>query len=136
MFCPVCIANVAVMVATATSSGGVVATVISQARKLTDFRKVNPAVKTKGETVMSTTTLENHKVVSSAEWVAARKKLLAKEKELTRLRDNIARERRQLPWFKVEKNYIFDTPAGKKSLADLFGGRSQLLVYHFMFGPE
>ena len=84
---------------------------------------------------MSTTTLENHKVVSSAEWIAARKKLLAKEKELTRLRDAIAKQRQQLPWVKVEKNYIFDTPAGKKSLADLFGGRSQLVVNHFMLGP-
>jgi len=85
---------------------------------------------------MSTTTLENHKVVSRAEWIAARKQLLAKEKELTHLRDAIAKERRQLPWVKVEKSYVFDTPAGKKSLADLFGGRSQLIVYHFMFGPE
>jgi len=135
MICPVCIANAAVMVATATSGGGVVATVISQARKLTDFQKLIPTT-SKGEAVMSTTTLENHKVVSSAEWIAARKKLLAKEKELTRLRDAIAKERQQLPWVKVEKNYIFDTPAGKKSLADLFGGRSQLIVYHFMFGPE
>jgi len=85
---------------------------------------------------MSTSTLENHKVVSRAEWIAARKKLLAREKELTHLRDAIAKERRQLPWVKVEKDYVFDTPAGKKSLVDLFGGRSQLVVYHFMFGPE
>jgi len=85
---------------------------------------------------MSTTILETHKIVSRAEWLAARKQLLAKEKELTHLRDAIAAERRALPWVKVEKNYVFDTPAGKKTLADLFGGRSQLLVYHFMFGPE
>ena len=75
------------------------------------------------------------RVVSEAEWLAARKDLLAKEKEFTRQRDALSAERRKMPWVKVEKNYIFDTPGGKKSLADLFGGRSQLIVYHFMFGP-
>jgi predicted dithiol-disulfide oxidoreductase (DUF899 family) len=85
---------------------------------------------------MSTRTVDNPKVVSRDEWLAARKKLLAKEKQLTRGRDAIAAERRQLPWVKVEKNYVFDSPSGKKTLADLFDGRSQLIVYHFMFGPE
>src|SRR6266568_2958329 len=85
---------------------------------------------------MSTRTVENPKVVSREEWLVARKKLLAKEKQLTRQRDAIAAERRQLPWVKVEKNYVFDSPSGKKTLADLFDGRSQLIVYHFMFGPE
>src|SRR5438552_9578063 len=85
---------------------------------------------------MSTRTVENPKVVSREEWLVARKKLLAKEKQLTRQRDAIAAERRQLPWVKVEKNYDFDSPSGKKTLADLFDGRSQLIVYHFMFGPE
>ncbi|HKR85612.1 MAG TPA: thioredoxin family protein [Terriglobales bacterium] len=85
---------------------------------------------------MSTRTVENPKVVSRDEWLAARKKLLAKEKQLTRQRDAVAAERRQLPWVKVEKQYVFDTPSGKKSLADLFEGRSQLIVYHFMFAPE
>jgi predicted dithiol-disulfide oxidoreductase (DUF899 family) len=85
---------------------------------------------------MSTRTVDNPKVVSREEWLAARKKLLAKEKRLTRERDAIAAERRQLPWVKVEKNYVFDSPSGKKTLADLFEGRSQLIVYHFMFGPE
>ena len=85
---------------------------------------------------MSTRTVENPKVVSREEWLVARKKLLAKEKQLTRQRDAIAAERRQLPWVKVEKNYAFDSPSGKKTLADLFDGRSQLIVYHFMFGPE
>jgi len=85
---------------------------------------------------MSTTTLENHKVVSQAEWLAARKKLLAKEKDYTHMRDSLSAERRELPWVKVEKNYVFDTPTGKKTLADLFDGRSQLVIYHFMFGPE
>lgn len=85
---------------------------------------------------MPTRTMDNPKVVSREEWLVARKELLAKEKELTRQRDAIAAERRQLPWVKVEKGYIFDAPCGKVSLADLFDGRSQLIIYHFMFGPE
>ena len=75
-------------------------------------------------------------VVSRDEWLAARKAHLAEEKDLTRRRDKLSRRRRELPWVKVEKNYVFDTPAGKRSLADLFEGRSQLVVYHFMFAPE
>jgi predicted dithiol-disulfide oxidoreductase (DUF899 family) len=85
---------------------------------------------------MSTSTIENPKIASREEWLAARKNLLAKEKRLTRERDALAAERRQLPWFKVEKNYVFDSPAGQKSLADLFDGKSQLIIYHFMFGPD
>jgi predicted dithiol-disulfide oxidoreductase (DUF899 family) len=77
----------------------------------------------------------NPTVVSPAEWTAARKELLRKEKELTRLRDELSRQRRELPWEKVEKQYVFEGPKGKQSLADLFGKRSQLIVYHFMFGP-
>jgi predicted dithiol-disulfide oxidoreductase (DUF899 family) len=76
------------------------------------------------------------KVVSREEWIAARKELLKKEKEFTRLRDRLSAERRALPRVKVEKNYVFDTSEGKLTLADLFAGRSQLIVYHFMFGPE
>ena len=85
---------------------------------------------------MSTNTIDNPKIVSRDEWLAARKKLLAKEKQLTRERDALAAERRQLPWVKVEKNYVFDSPARKKVLADLFDGKSQLIVYHFMFSPD
>jgi predicted dithiol-disulfide oxidoreductase (DUF899 family) len=85
---------------------------------------------------MTQSTVERPKVVSQDEWVAARKVLLAKEKALTRESDALAAERRQLPWVKVEKKYVFDTPSGKKTLAELFEGRSQLLVYHFMFAPE
>src|SRR5260370_5573549 len=85
---------------------------------------------------MSTNTIDKRKIVSREEWLAARKKLLAKEKRLTRERDALAAERRQLPWVKVDKNYVFDPPGGKKTLADVFDGRSQLIVYHFMFGPE
>ncbi len=76
-----------------------------------------------------------HKVVSNAEWLEARKEFLAKEKEFTRMRDELSRQRRELPWERVENNYVFDGPNGKETLADLFGGRSQLIVYHFMFGP-
>ena len=85
---------------------------------------------------MTNATLERHQIATPAQWLAARKKLLAKEKELTHLRDALAAERQALPWLSIEKNYIFDTPGGKKSLADLFDGRSQLAVYHFMLGPE
>ena len=85
---------------------------------------------------MSTRTVDNPKVVSREEWLVARKNLLAREKQLTRERDAVAAERRQLPWVKVEKNYVFDSPNGKKTLADLFNGKSQLIVYHLMFGPE
>jgi predicted dithiol-disulfide oxidoreductase (DUF899 family) len=81
-------------------------------------------------------TIDNHRVVSREEWLEARKNLLAKEKQLTHERDAVAAERRQLPWVKVEKNYVFDSPTGKKLLADLFNGKSQLIVYHFMFGPD
>ncbi|MGH6789259.1 MAG: DUF899 domain-containing protein [Pseudolabrys sp.] len=76
-----------------------------------------------------------HTVVSQSEWLAARKALLAKEKEFTRARDELSRQRRKLPWVKIEKNYMFDTPNGRKPLAELFDGRSQLIVYHFMLGP-
>jgi predicted dithiol-disulfide oxidoreductase (DUF899 family) len=77
-----------------------------------------------------------HAVVSPAEWLAARKELLRKEKELTRLRDEISRERLELPWEEVKKEYVFNGPKGKRTLAELFDGRDQLIVYHFMFGPE
>jgi predicted dithiol-disulfide oxidoreductase (DUF899 family) len=79
--------------------------------------------------------IEHHKVVSGTQWLAARKKLLKKEKAFTRLRDQLSRERRKLPWVKVAKDYVFETTAGKKMLAELFAGRSQLVVYHFMFDP-
>jgi predicted dithiol-disulfide oxidoreductase (DUF899 family) len=76
-----------------------------------------------------------HRVVSQQDWLAARRQLLRREKEFTRLRDQLSAERRELPWVRVEKDYVFDGPDGKETLADLFDGRSQLMVYHFMFGP-
>jgi len=86
---------------------------------------------------MATTTSNatQGKVVPPAEWLAARKELLRKEKEFSRLRDELSRQRRAMPWEKVEKQYVFDGPKGKETLADLFGKRSQLIVYHFMFAP-
>ena len=77
----------------------------------------------------------DHPVVSREQWLVARKQLLAREKEVTRLRDKVARARRALPWVRLDKDYVFDTPEGRRSLADLFDGRSQLLVQHFMLGP-
>jgi predicted dithiol-disulfide oxidoreductase (DUF899 family) len=80
--------------------------------------------------------MQHHRIVSREEWIGVRKAHLAREKEFTRLRDQLSAERRELPWVKVEKNYVFDGPNGKETLADLFAGRGQLLVYHFMLGPE
>jgi predicted dithiol-disulfide oxidoreductase (DUF899 family) len=79
---------------------------------------------------------QQHKVVSPDEWLEARMQLLAKEKEFTRLRDQLAQQRRELPWERVDKEYLFDGPNGRETLAQLFENRSQLLVYHFMFAPE
>jgi predicted dithiol-disulfide oxidoreductase (DUF899 family) len=81
------------------------------------------------------TDMKRPKVVSHDEWLKARLELLARERELTHLRDQIARERRALPWVRVEKPYLFDTPEGRRTLAELFEGRRQLLVQHFMLGP-
>ncbi len=80
--------------------------------------------------------MQPHKVVSHDQWVAARKAHLAEEKAFSRARDALSKKRRELPWEKVEKSYVFDGPSGEESLADLFGGKSQLIVYHFMMGPD
>jgi predicted dithiol-disulfide oxidoreductase (DUF899 family) len=80
--------------------------------------------------------VEAHKIVSHDEWIAARKAHLAEEKAFSRARDALGRKRRELPWEKVEKKYLFDGPNGKETLADLFGGKSQLIIYHFMLGPD
>src|SRR2546428_8667518 len=79
--------------------------------------------------------LTSHPVVSHEKWLAARTAFLVREKEFTRLRDQVSEERRQLPWEAVTKNYVFDGPTGKRTLAELFEGRSQLVVYHAMFDP-
>ncbi|CDZ65326.1 CalU12 protein [Neorhizobium galegae bv. orientalis] len=85
---------------------------------------------------MDVTMSPKNPVVSREEWLEARRKLLALEKEETHLRDKVRAERQAMPWVKVDKDYLFDTPKGRKSLADLFDGRSQLIVYHFMLGPD
>ncbi|MBW8283585.1 MAG: thioredoxin family protein [Rhizobium sp.] len=77
-----------------------------------------------------------HSVVSREEWLEARRALLTKEKEMTRMRDRVNAARLALPWVKVDKNYVFITPTGRNTLSDLFDGRSQLVIYHFMFGPD
>ncbi len=92
-----------------------------------------PMTDTTGRSGEST---ENHRIVSREQWIAERKTLLAREKELTRLRDQIAAERRALPWVHIDKSYIFETPEGRRTLADLFDGRRQLLVQHFMLAPD
>lgn len=84
---------------------------------------------------MTTLTTTKHRVVDDARWTEARLQLLAREKELTHLRDQLANDRRALPWRRVAKDYTFDTPQGQRSLADLFGDKRQLIVQHFMFGP-
>ena len=80
--------------------------------------------------------MSEHEVVEHEEWVEERKDLLKREKEFTRLRDELSRHRRDLPWEAVENDYVFIGPDGEETLADLFEGRSQLVVYHFMFGPD
>src|SRR5438067_5911964 len=80
--------------------------------------------------------MTEHKVGTREEWLAARRELLAREKEHTRQGDELARQRRELPWVRVEEEYAFDIEEGRKTLAELFDGHAQLLVYHFMFGPE
>jgi predicted dithiol-disulfide oxidoreductase (DUF899 family) len=82
------------------------------------------------------TSLKDHNVISEEEWVEARKNLLKKEKEFTALRDQLSQQRRDLPWVAVNKEYVFEGPNGKQTLSELFDGRSQLLVYHFMFDPS
>ena len=80
--------------------------------------------------------MEAHKIVSHDAWIAARKAHLAAEKAFTRSRDALSRQRRELPWEKIDKSYVFEGPNGPETLADLFGGKSQLIVYHFMLGPD
>src|SRR6202140_1512902 len=107
------------------------ATAISVAgpRRSTNWNSILP--ETTQEAVM-----QPHKIVSREEWTAARKAHLAHEKEYTRARDRLSAERRALPWVKVDKDYLFDGPGGPQSLADLFAGRSQLVVPHFIFAPD
>jgi predicted dithiol-disulfide oxidoreductase (DUF899 family) len=86
-------------------------------------------------TIQTVRGIENRKVVSQKQWLAARKRLLVKEKKFSKLRDELNLQRRKLPWVKIQKDYAFDGPTGKLTFRGLFGGKSQLIVYHFMFGP-
>jgi predicted dithiol-disulfide oxidoreductase (DUF899 family) len=88
------------------------------------------------KTIESSSNLKDHAVVSHDDWLSARKALLEKEKEFTRLRDELSQQRRGLPWEAVTKDYVFEGPGGKQTLPELFQGRSQLIVYHFMFHPD
>jgi predicted dithiol-disulfide oxidoreductase (DUF899 family) len=119
-------ASAALAAASATSTGGIAALAIT---------KIFQRQKSERRMTVTETQVEQPQVVSEAEWLAARKRLLAKEKEFTRQRDALSAERRKLPRVKVEKEYVFDGRNGKATLADLFGSRSQLVIYHFMFGP-
>src|ERR1700679_1179776 len=84
---------------------------------------------------MKSTAIENHTVVSPEKWLAARREFLREEKDFSKLRDRLAARRRELPWVRVEKEYLFEFPNGRVSLADMFEGRSQLIVYHYMLAP-
>ena len=99
---------------------------------MSEKNQKNPAPAAPGRAEVA---LDNHPVVPRKEWLAARAMLLEREKEFTRLRDALNRQRRELPWVKVGKSYVFDGPRGKETLADLFAKKSQLVVYHFMFSP-
>jgi predicted dithiol-disulfide oxidoreductase (DUF899 family) len=131
--CPAYVANVAVLTASATSLGG-----------LSAFLMRNLQTKTGGKNFTSQTKLENNEsetkqmnpeIVSKTEWLVARKDLLTREKQFNVQRDALSAARRKLPWVKVGKDYVFDGPKGKETLTNLFDGRSQLIVYHFMLGP-
>lgn len=119
--CPMCITTAGLVVAGATSTSGLAALVAMRLRR---------------KAAKKERTMDEHTVVSPAEWMAARKQLLIKEKEMTRQREQLAAERRELPWVRIEKRYMFDGPKGRETLSDLFDGRSQLIVKHFMFAPE
>jgi predicted dithiol-disulfide oxidoreductase (DUF899 family) len=124
--CPACLAATLPVLAGAVSGSVALAFV---AKRIRDKHRNR-------ETSMATIGTTSPKVATKKEWLEARKALLIQEKEHTRQQDELARRRRELPWVKVDKRYVFDTSEGPKSLADLFGDKSQLLIYHFMFSPE
>ncbi len=134
--CPLCLASAALIAGSIATTGGLSALVLKKAVS-GKSQTTSPQIPHPRRIIMASvkTELEHPKVVSQAEWLAARKAFLKKEKEFTRLRDELSRQRRELPWEKVEKQYLFEGPKGKVPLADLFDGRSQLIVYHFMLGP-
>jgi|HubBroStandDraft_4_1064222.scaffolds.fasta_scaffold11754_4 predicted dithiol-disulfide oxidoreductase (DUF899 family) len=130
--CPVCAANIALIAAGASSSGGLTAFAL----KKFCARTQNRITQTKRKKMKSEKKQINPEIVSETEWLVARKDLLTQEKQFNRQRDALSAARRKLPWVKIEKEYVFDGPKGKETLADLFDGRSQLVIYHFMLGPD
>jgi predicted dithiol-disulfide oxidoreductase (DUF899 family) len=100
------------------------------------FFEAPQAIETNDTMTTTEARMANHKVVTHEQWIEARRKFLVKEKEFTHLRDRLSKERRDLPWEAVEKEYVFDGPSGARTLSDLFEGRSQLVVYHAMFAPD
>ena len=125
--CPACVATAAAIITGASSAGGLAALML-----VTLGRRGRPA----DEANQQETTMMQQTIVTRGEWIAARKELLIKEKALTRAQDALSAERRRLPMVRIDKPYVFDTPTGQRTLADLFEGRSQLVVYHFMMGPD
>jgi predicted dithiol-disulfide oxidoreductase (DUF899 family) len=119
----------AALLAGSSSVGGAIA-LLGRWFQLSKHKRTNE------EDKMATSTLADHPVVSTEEWTIARKQLLSKEKELTHARDALSEQRRTLPWVRMDKEYVFDTDDGEKTLAELFGDRSQLIVYHFMWRRE
>lgn len=131
--CPICLSTAALIIAGKSSAGGLAALAV---------KKLHPKSRRKiqqlrNQSIEREENKMNHpKVVSEAEWLAARKQLLAKEKDLTRRRDALSQERRNLPMVKVDKDYVFEGPNGQAKLRDLFGRHDQLIIYHFMFDPD
>ena len=149
--CPACIATAAWIAAGASSAGVFFSLAVKLPRKdrierhrpeIASTTQTSAAAvlpyHSKGDQTMNTSAAIEppHKIVTREEWVEARRLHLANEKALTRQRDELSRQRRELPWVKVDKQYVFDSAQGKQTLAELFDGRSQLIVYHFMFGPD
>ena len=140
--CPFCLSTAAIVAISAASGGTGAFFVMRKRSSKKDYQSTPETVTTtqrrkamsKAQKAHSQTV--SHQVASREEWLAARIKLLKEEKELTRHGDEVARQRQALPWVQLDKDYRFDTDEGNVSLADLFKGRSQLLVYHFMFGPD
>ncbi len=126
MFCPSCISTLALVAAGTTSTAGLSALVFNFRRRARNAAAAQP----EPESIMEQST-----IASREEWLIARRALLAREKEATRLRDALSTERRSLPMVRVDKAYTFDGPEGQKTLRDLFGPHRQLVVYHFMFAP-
>ena len=141
--CPECYSTVAMIFAGVTSTGGLGALVMkslgtkssTRSRGIPSKRQPLDLQENSMPETLASTELAQHQIVSPEQWLQQRKLLLQKEKELTRLRDEINRQRLELPWEKVLKPYVFESSHGKETLADLFGKNTQLIIYHFMMGP-